>query len=493
MKISFRDIRKTFGRVIANDGVTLDVPGGHIQGLLGENGAGKSTLMKILSGYLRPDSGEIRLDGRTATFRHPADAVRAGIGMLHQDPLDFPTLTVLDNYMAGRPEAFFPSRSAAARRLRELAGTFGFSIDPRAYLDTLTFGERQQLEILRLFSVGVRTLILDEPTTGISALQKSQLFDTLRRLCAEGRTVLFVSHKLEEAEMLCHRIAVLRGGGLAGTLEPPFAAADMVALMFGRPVARPAREPVPPGPPVLELRGLAAADERLRLGPLDLDVRAGEVLGLAGLAGSGQRLLLRACAGLARPASGSVGVDGRDLTGRTHLAFRHQGVAYVPAARLEEGLIGDMSLTEHQLLVRPPGGLFIDWRSARSRAERQIQDFAIRGRPDSLLRELSGGNQQRALLSLLSPPLRLILIEEPTRGLDVESAAAVWARLQAHCRAGAAIMFLSSDLDEVRTQSDRILVCFSGRISAPFPAAFTDPEELGRRIGGKGWDAEAAG
>jgi len=493
MDITLKEIRKTFGRVNANDRVTLAVPGGTIQGLLGENGAGKSTLMKILSGYLRPDGGDILLDGKSALFRHPADAVRAGIGMLHQDPQDFPTLTVLENFMSGRPDRLFPSRSAAMSQLRKLAATFGFAFDPRAYLDTLTVGERQQLEILRLLSLNVRVLILDEPTTGISTAQKAQLFDTLRRLSAEGRTILFVSHKLEEVESLCHGVAVLRAGALAGTLAPPYTTAELVTLMFGRPVAMPQRELVAPGRPVLELRGLTAVDDRLRLAPLDLDIRSGEVVGLAGLTGSGQRLLLRACAGLVRPTAGTVRIGGLDLTGRSYPSFRSRGVVFVPTARLEEGLIGDMDLSEHLQLIRPPRGLFINWTSARTAADERIREFAIRGRPDTRMRDLSGGNQQRALLSLLAPPLALILIEEPTRGLDVESAAAVWTRLRAHCRAGTAILFLSSDMDEILTHSDRIVVCYCGRCSPPLDPAAADREILGRLIGGKGWDREAAG
>jgi len=493
MDIILKEIRKTFGRVNASDRVTLAVPGGTIQGLLGENGAGKSTLMKILSGYLRPDGGEILLGGKPVVFRHPADAVRAGVGMLHQDPLDFPSLTVLENFMSGRPGHFFPSRAAARRRLRELAATFGFAFDPRAYLDTLTVGERQQLEVLRLLSLDVRVLILDEPTTGISAAQKAQLFETLRRLSAEGRTILFVSHKLDEVESLCHRVAVLRAGALAGALTPPYTTAELVTLMFGRPVVPPQRQPQAPGRPVLELRGVSAVDDRLRLAPLDLDIRAGEVVGLAGLTGSGQRLLLRACAGLVRTTAGTVRIGGRDLTGHAYPSFRGHGVVFVPTARLEEGLIGDMDLAEHLQLVHPPRGLFIDWPRARASADERIREFAIRGRPDTRMRELSGGNQQRALLSLLAPPLALILIEEPTRGLDVESAVAVWIRLRAHCQAGAAILFLSSDLDEIRAHSDRIVVCFCGRSSPPLDPATMDIETLGRLIGGKGWDREAAG
>ncbi len=417
--------------------------------------------------------------------------------MLHQDPLDYPTLTVLENFMRVRPaEQLF-------RRVRRRRRTAGAScrkpehsashIDPRAYLDTLTVGERQQLEILRLLSLDVRVLILDEPTTGISAAQKAQLFETLRRLAVEGRTVLFVSHKLEEVESLCHRVAVLRSGALAGAQVPPYTTAELVALMFGRPIVFPQREPAAPGRPVLELRALSAMDDRLRLAPLDFDLRAGEVVGLAGLTGSGQRLLLRTCAGLVRPVAGTVRVNGRDLTGQVYPSCRRHGVVFVPTARLEEGLIGDMNLSEHLLLVQPPRRLFIDRPRALEAAEERIRDFAIRGSPDSLMRELSGGNQQRALLSLLAPPLALILIEEPTRGLDLESAAAVWTRLRAHCRAGAAILFLSSDLDEIRAHSDRIVVFFCGRSSPPLDPSRTDREELGRLIGGKGWDREAAG
>ncbi|MFB0546861.1 MAG: ATP-binding cassette domain-containing protein, partial [Anaerolineae bacterium] len=235
MKIELREIKKYFGNVRANDGISLTVEPGTIHGLLGENGAGKTTLMKVLSGFLRRDSGEILLDGKETSFSSPAEAIRRGIGMLHQDPLDFPPLRVLDNFLLGRSSRFLQNRTKAKKELLELSARFGFPLEPEAYLHTLTVGERQQLEILRLLALGVEVLIFDEPTTGISALQKVKLFETLRRLAQrEGKSIIFVSHKLEEVEELCTEVTVLRHGKVTGEVEMPCTSDQLVQLMFGQ-------------------------------------------------------------------------------------------------------------------------------------------------------------------------------------------------------------------------------------------------------------------
>ncbi len=222
MNVELQGIHKYFGEVHANDDITLKIPSGTIQGILGENGAGKSTLMKVLSGFIQADSGEIRLDGELVQIQSPADAIQHGIGMLHQDPLDFPPLKVVDNFIMGSSGNLFPNRNRIADELIELQKQFNFSLDPNAYLDSLTVGERQQLEILRLLWLGARVLILDEPTTGINALQKVKLFETLRLLAKQGKTVIFVSHKLEDVEALCHSVVVLRRGQLVGETKPPY-------------------------------------------------------------------------------------------------------------------------------------------------------------------------------------------------------------------------------------------------------------------------------
>ena len=493
MKVELRDIHKSFGPVQANQAITLTVEPGTIFGLLGENGAGKSTLMNILSGFYRQDRGEIALDGEVVAIGSPADGIRRGVGMLHQDPLDFPPLRVLDNFLIGRRGGLRPDFQEAQEGFHELSEAFDFQLNPRAYVDTLTVGERQQLEILRLLWLGARVLIFDEPTTGISAQQKDKLFEALRRLAEEGKSVIFVSHKLEEIQELCSRAAVLREGELVGELEAPYDLDRLVELMFGRVVSKGEREEIDHGEPVLHLENLALEQGRLEISGVDLDVRRGEVIGLAGMEGSGQSALLKACTGLIRPVHGRVIVSGQDLTGKRYQQFLEQGVAYMPASRLEEGLIPGMTLEEHFLLAREPGGAVINWEAARELTRSRIADFSIVGRPDSRVEALSGGNQQRALLALLRPDRKLILLEHPTRGLDMESAIWVWKRLKERCRQGTAIFFISSDLEEILDYSDRILVFFGGQISRTLDARETTVEQLGHLIGGRGFSSAARG
>ncbi len=468
MKIELRDIKKYFGPVRANDGITLTVEPGTIHGLLGENGAGKTTLMKVLTGFISADGGEIRVDGKPVHFTSPAESIRYGIGMLHQDPLDFPPLKVLDNLLLAFDNRLIPNRRGARRVLKELSQRFHFSLDPDARVNTLTVGERQQLEILRLLALGAEVIILDEPTTGISAPQKVLLFATLRRLAKEeGKSVIFVSHKLEEVEELCDRVTVLRRGKVTGHLEVPFRADQLVQLMFGQSLPKSERPPVTLGEPVLELQDVTVQTYRLTVPHVSLTVRAGEVIGLAGLEGSGQRLMLQACVGLQKPSSGRVLLGGQDFTRRSYRDFLAAGVAYLPAGRIEEGLIRGLTLTEHYVLAqRDHQPFFIDWAAATNGIQKKINEFNIRGRPDTPVEALSGGNQQRALLSLLPPALKLLALEHPTRGLDIESAMWVWEQLLARRRSGTAILFISADLDELLERSDRIVV-FSGGVMAP--------------------------
>jgi len=491
MRIELVHIHKTFGKVHANDNISLDIPAGTIQGLLGENGAGKSTLMKVLSGFISADSGEIRLDGRLAQIASPADAIRQGIGMLHQDPLDFPPLTALDNFLLGRPGGWFPDRKSARQAFLNLAQQFDFSLDPNTYVDRLTVGERQQLEILRLLWLGARALILDEPTTGISLPQKEKLFATLRKLASQGMTILFVSHKLEDVEALCGQVSVLRQGQLVDTMKPPFDQERLVASMFGKPVSASGRTVPQLGPTLLQAHNLSLEDSRLQVRHLNLEIRAGEVIGLAGMEGSGQTLLLQACAGLLRPVGGRLMYMGRDLTGQTHHAFKKHGAAYLPASRMEEGLVPGLTLAEHFTLAEPASGALIDPVQMQTRAQERIAAFNIKGRPESTVESLSGGNQQRALLALLQSPLNLILLEHPTRGLDIESTAYIWAKLKERCAQGSAVMFISADLDEILQYSDRALVFFAGRVSPPLHTASSSVTQLGQLIGGKGWEALA--
>ena len=493
MNIEIQSLRKTFGPLRANDDISLSIPAGTIYGILGENGAGKSTLLKILSGFQRADGGEIRLDGYPAVIRSPADGIRCGIGMLHQDPLDFPPMTVLDNYLLGRPGGWRMDRTAIAAELAALADSLQFSLDPDVLLETLSVGERQQLEILRLLSRGVRVLLLDEPTTGISEVQREKLFSALRRLAAEGRTVIFVSHKLAEVERLCGRVAVLRRGRLVGTAEAPFDAKILVEWIFGKSLSAQSRCPARWGDEALTLAGISVEGSRLRIRDVNLQVRAGEVIGLAGVDGSGQELFLRTCAGLVQPTGGAIRVRGHLLTGKSYRQFIDQGVSYLPSTRLEEGLIREMTLVEHVVLAGDGRGEMIDWPAAVQASERLISRFGLKAAPSDVVESMSGGNQQRFLLALLKQELSVLLLDHPTRGLDVESERYIWEKLRERCRAGTCILFASSDLDELLRVSDRILVFFNGRVSAPLDVASTTAEQLGEWISGEGFTEELCG
>lgn len=486
MRLELKGIHKYFGKVHANDAINVTVESGTIYGLLGENGAGKSTLMKVLSGFIRRDAGEILLDSQPVEFHSPAEAIRAGVGMLHQDPLDFPPLTVLDNFLLGREDGFLQNRNLALSELKKYSSQFGFNIDPEALVSALTVGERQQLEIMRLLSLGAKILIFDEPTTGISLPQKIKLFETLRLLASEGMTVIFVTHKLEDAEALCGKVTVLRRGQVTGEVARPFTPQQLVQLMFGQALATTTRTKIKLGDPALELRDVTVGDYRLRVPDINLSVRCGEVIGLAGIEGSGQRLLLRVCAGLDQPIAGEVRIGGEKMNGKPYRRFLDHGVAYMPAGRLEEGLVPGLNLTEHYILARRSQEFFIDWNGAHAQAQERIREYSVRGNPGSRVESLSGGNQQRALLSLLRPDLDLLLLEHPTRGLDIESTMWVWNQLLERRRRGTAIIFYSADLDEIREHSDRILVFSGGRVAKALDANETTVPQLGELIGGRG-------
>jgi ABC-type uncharacterized transport system ATPase subunit len=395
-------------------------------------------------------------------------------------------MSVVDNLLIGAPGGIVPRRSEAATAVAEHARSLGLALDLRADVCSLTVSERQQLELMRLLWLGARVLILDEPTTGIGAAQKAELFATLRRLADQGKTVIFVSHKLEEIQELCTRVAVLKHGRLVGEATPPFSVPQLVTMMFEREVSQGDRAVCAPGNPLLQLTSVSVERGRIRLDGLDLEVRENETIGLAGMEGSGQNLLLKACAGLIPPLAGRIALRGVALGGKPYRHFKRRGVAYVPAARLEEGLVAGLSLTDHFLLTQKNPGFFIDREKGRCVAEQRIAEFNIHGKPSLAVESLSGGNQQRALLALVRPEAKLMLLEHPTRGLDLESVIYLWGRLKERCSNGGAIIFTSSDLDELLRYSDRILVFFAGRVSAPLDAASTTVDELGQLIGGRG-------
>ena len=498
MKIALKHIHKYFGAVRANDDITLTIESGMIYGLLGENGAGKSTLMKVLSGYIFADSGQILLDGNAVRFTSPASAIEHRVGMLHQDPLDFPPMQLVDNFMTGRAGRLWLDRRSAARDFRQLCQQFDFDLDPNAFVADITVGERQQLEIVRLLWRGVETLILDEPTTGISAPQKVKLFATLKALAAQGKTILFVSHKLEDVDELCAQVAVLRQGQVAGEMTAPLTADALIDMMFGQAITVGDRPRVDIGPPLLELDRLAITDRHMQMDNVSLTVGAGEVVGIAGLEGAGQRLLMQACAGLLPASNGQLRLDGMALTNQNYPSFVDAGVAFMPANRMAEGLVPGLTIAEHIVLARRRPGNHnaanqpadaqrsaIDWAAARTATLDDIAEYNIKGQPESTVDSLSGGNQQRVLLALLPPTLRLLIMEHPTRGLDVESAIYIWGKLLARRAAGTAILYSSADLDEIMQYSDRILVCCGGQITAVVQTAETTITELGYLIAGR--------
>ena len=485
MWIELQDIHKHYGPVKANDGVNLRIASGRIHGILGENGAGKSTMMKVLAGFSQKTSGSILIDGKAVNYRNPARAAAFGIGMLYQDPLDFSLLSVLDNFMLGQTNGFSGHKKIFRKTFLQLARSFNFRLHPDTPVKILTIGERQQLELLRLLALGIQVLILDEPTTGISATQKDILFDSLKKLTAAGKSVVLVSHKLEDVEALCDEVTVLRQGKVTGHMNQPFDSNRLLEMMFGAPPPPPARCMEPPGNDVLVMKNVSGAGGRTGLKNCDVIIREGEVVGLAGLEGSGQGVFLRLAGGLKKAAQGSILLAGRDMKNQDHYAFMRHGVTFMPAGRLEEGLISGLSITEHFALLENQQSFIVKWHEANRLAGERIENFRIKGMPDSPVDALSGGNQQRLLLSFLPADPALLLLENPTRGLDVESVNWVWQHLQKYCLKKTSIVFSSSELDEILMVADRILVFFDGYIIMDVESAETNASELGKAIAGK--------
>jgi len=485
MWIELQDIHKHYGPVKANNGVNLKVVPGRIHGILGENGAGKSTLMKVLAGFSQKTGGSILIDGKFVNYRNPAQASELGIGMLYQDPLDFSLLSVLENFMLGQTDGFSGHKKSLRKAFLQIAESFNFALHPDTPVKILTVGERQQLELLRLLALGIQVLILDEPTTGISSTQKDILFNALKKLAAEGKSVVLVSHKLEDVDALCDQVTVLRQGKVTGDMDQPFEANRLLEMMFGNPPVPPMRFSETPGSEVLVLKNVSGSGGRTGLKNCDIVIRQREVVGLAGLEGSGQGVFLRIAGGVKPATSGSIQLLGRDMSNQDHHTFKRNGVTFMPASRLEEGLISGLSITEHFALQGNHRTFMVKWRESRRLASERIENFRIKGFPDSLVDDLSGGNQQRLLLSFLPADPELLLLENPTRGLDMESVNWVWQYLHQYCRSRTSIVFSSSELDEILLVADRILVFFNGHIIKDIVSAETDAHELGKAIAGK--------
>ena len=483
MHIDILDLHKCYGDVQANQGINLSLEPGRIYGLLGENAAGKSTLMRILAGYTQQDRGEILFDGTNARFLSPADALALGVGMLHQDPLDFPALTVWENFALCGVDR---TKVASVRHLFQLAERFRFELPPDAPVSELTIGERQQLELLRLLSLGVKVLILDEPTTGISLIQKDMLFTVLRELAREkDRTIIVVTHILSDALTYCDEILVMRRGRLVANLNPPFEPKVIVNLMFGDDISfdlEARQKPRPEERVLLSMENASIMGEKFALTGLDLSVRSGEIIALAGLEGNGQELLLRGLAGIAHMKSAKLLFCGKELQGLSCKELRRSGIAFLPAARLEEGLFADLTLEEHLCLA------FSEKMSRTTELFQRwcVECFQLCAAPSAIARSLSGGNQQRLQLSLIPLHARLLLLERPTRGLDMSSSTHVWTYIEERCREGSSVVFSSANLEEILAHSHRVLVFHARRLFTDVPTSSLSSETLADLIIGRG-------
>ncbi len=469
--IELAEISKNFGRVQALHRVSLKVNPGSIHGIIGENGAGKSTLMKILTGFIRKSGGDFFFHSENIDLNSPKDAREIGIGMLYQEPLDFPQLSVLDNFMAGGTD-FSPGNQRTI--LAKLCNNFSFNLNPENKVEELTIGERQQLELMRLIRDGAKILILDEPTSGISEKQQELLFNALRSLKDDGAAILLVSHKLEEIELLCDEVTVLRHGKIAGYQKCPFDREKMLHAMFDiLPVSQPPAIKHIAGEPLLNFHKISSKTGRSGLNSVSTTIRSGEVVGLAGVDGSGQSVFLKSAFGLLQPDSGSI----------SHL-LEVKTRAFIPADRLAEGLIPGLTIREHHILSKESGPI-ITSKSGLAKTRDAIKTYSIKGTPETEIENLSGGNLQRLLLSLISADIQLILMENPTRGLDVQSAAWTWKHLHSRLGAEEAIIFASPDLEEIMEQSTRILVFYNGSITLDTQTKATDYQQLSRAVTGE--------
>ena len=488
-------ITKRFGPVTANDDVSFAVRRGEVVALLGENGAGKTTMMNVLFGLYTADEGRIELFGAPLPPGAPRAAIRAGVGMVHQHFTLAGNLSVLDNIVLGTRGLLSPwlGLRAARAKVAALMADYGLRVDPGARVGDLSVGQRQRVEILKALYRDARILILDEPTAVLTPQEAADLFATLRRAVAKGLSVIFISHKLHEVEAISDRVVVLRHGRVvaeAATAET--SRAEMARLMVGAEIPAPVPRPATPGAVLADLH--AVTTERLR--EVTLQLRAGQIVGLAGVSGNGQGGLADLLGGLEEPVSGILRLDGREPEAWSPRAAVAAGIARIPEDRHGTGSIGDFDLSENAILERydhPPmsRGGWLDRGAARAWAERIIDAYDVRcPGPETPIRLLSGGNMQKLILGrVMEAGPKIILANQPVRGLDIGALTYVHGQLLAARDRGAAVLLISEDLDEVIALSDVIHVMSEGRLSPGFPRGSKTPAELGEWMAGQGFDA----
>ncbi|MFZ5885139.1 MAG: ABC transporter ATP-binding protein [Chloroflexota bacterium] len=495
--LEMRGITKRFPGVLANDHVDFDVRSGEVHALLGENGAGKSTLMKILYGLYRPDEGEILLNGSPVHIASPTDAIRLGIGMIHQHFMLVPTMTVAENVALGLPSSrgALTDLDRVSKRIMELADIYGLKIDPSAYIWQLSVGQQQRVEIIKALYRGAALLILDEPTAVLTPQEVGELFAIMRQMVKDGHALIFISHKLHEVVEISHRVTVLRDGRKIGTRPTSETTKqDLANWMVGREVGfAPERGEVIPGEVRLQLENVHCGSDRGTPGlrGVSLEVRSGEILGIAGVSGNGQRELAETITGLRKITSGHIRLEGEDVTNFPPAELTERMLSYIPEERMRDGMIKDFTVAENLILrehhKRPfSQNGFLNLRGIAAHADALIQTFRIKTPSrETLAKNLSGGNIQKVVLAReLSRKPRVILAAQPTRGLDIGATEYVRAQLLEQRKQGAAILLISEDLDEILALSDRIAVLYEGRIMDVLPRSEATPEKLGLLMAG---------
>jgi simple sugar transport system ATP-binding protein len=497
--VELHGITKRFPGVVANRDINIVVKRGQVHAIVGENGAGKSTLMKILYGMQRPDEGTIAIDGREISFHSPSDAIDAGVGMVHQHFMLADNLTVLENVVLGSE----PSRAglidfgAARRRITEISDSYGLDVEPDKLVEGLGVGDRQRVEILKVLYRGARILILDEPTAVLVPQEVDELFDNLRELKAEGLTVLFISHKLDEVLEVADEITVVRRGTTVKTVDPKGVTARQLAeLMVGSELPTPeTRESTVTDEVVLQGDGLTvrATDGRALIDDVSFVIHRGEVLGIAGVEGNGQAELVEAVMGMRPLAAGTIQLGGEDLSAWGTRRRREAGIGYIPEDRHRHGLLLDSPLWENRILghqTQEPNvnGPWIDRGGARRDTQRIVEQYDVRTPGiDVLASSLSGGNQQKLIVGReMSGEPKVLIASHPTRGVDVGAQAAIWDHIRTARREGLAVLLISADLDELIGLSDSIKVILRGRFVADVDPSDVTPEDLGSAMTGAG-------